>query len=408
MSCCSTPGLMPVVDAIDQMLKHANPITDIEWVPIGEALGRVLAEPQISPVDVPPLDNSAMDGYAVCFDDLQADRTTRLPISCRIPAGVGPSILQPGSAARIFTGAPVPSNADAVVMQEDTESDGEFVVLPPQGKRHQHIRPAGQDIANGQQVLDAHIRLRAQELGILASIGIAKVPVFRKLRVAVLSTGDELVEPGVEPAPGQIYNSNRYTLAGLLDQLGMEMVDVGIVQDSAQSTEAALQDAAARADVVVSSGGVSVGEEDYVKSTVEKLGQLHLWKLAIKPGKPLAFGEVAGTPFIGLPGNPTSVLVTFHIAARAFLLKMQGLSDVSYPRYRLPAGFERLRAAPREEYLRVRMGKDDGGAMRLQCYENQSSGVLFSAAWATGYAVIPMNAVVEEGDLVDYIPFSEL
>ncbi len=408
MSCCSSPGLMPVEEALQRMLAHAQPITEIEWVPVEQALGRVLAESQVSPVDVPPLDNSAMDGYAVSFDDLQADQAVRLPISLRIPAGVGPSSLQPGTAARIFTGAPVPLNADVIVMQEDTESDGESVLLPRQEKRHQHIRVAGQDIACGQQVLSAHIRLRAQELGVLASIGIAKVPVFRKLRVAVLSTGDELVEPGTEPAPGQIFNSNRYTLAGLINELGLDMVDIGIVQDTAQSTEIALRDAASRADVVISSGGVSVGEEDYVKDTVEKLGQLHLWKLAIKPGKPLAFGEVGGKPFIGLPGNPTSVFVTFHIAARAFLLKMQGMDDLSYPRYRIPAGFTRSRPVPREEYLRVRLSQSEDGAMILKCYDNQSSGVLFSAAWATGYAVLSMNGVVSEGDLIDYIPFTEL
>ncbi|GAB3274380.1 gephyrin-like molybdotransferase Glp [Parahaliea aestuarii] len=397
--------LTPVSDALAQMLAAAVPVAESASRALLDALGCVLVQTVVADVDVPPDDNSAMDGYAL----RAADAGMSLPVSQRIPAGSNPQPLSPGTAARIFTGAPVPPGADTVVMQENCKETDGLLQIQESIAPGDNIRPRGQDIARGATVLAAGHRLRPQDLGLLASIGVAAVEVYRPLRVAVASTGDELVEPGSAGGlcPGQLYNSNRYLLSGLLQRLGMEVIDGGILPDDGPATAAALQDLAGRSDCVITSGGVSVGEEDHVKAQVERLGELSLWRLAIKPGKPLAFGQVCGTPFIGLPGNPTSSFVTFCLIARPWLLRAQGLTDVEPIAMTARAGFAVSRAGTRQEYLRVSLERE-GGELVARRYPNQSSGVLSSVCYSDGLAVVPVGVTVAEGDPLDVILFDSL
>ena len=404
MDCCdSQPDLISFDDALQRLVQKSAPVVGIEQVPVAQAVGRVLAESPVSTVSVPPADNSSMDGYAVSTGDLSADDETLLPVSQRIPAGAAPEQLLAGTCARIFTGAEIPAGADAVVMQENVRVDGDNVWLPSAVVAGSNIRREGQDIVSGSAVLAEGRVLNPADLGMLASVGLSQVCVYKPLRVAILSTGDELVEPGDRLKAGQIYNSNRYILSGLLQGLGMDIVDVGRVADTREATLSALKQAASQADVIISTGGVSVGEEDHVKAAVEQLGQLDLWKIRIKPGKPVAYGRVGETPFIGLPGNPTSTLITFCLLARPCLMGLQGASY--QPPLSLPvkAGFIRTRAITRQEFIRVRV--ENGVAAP---YGNQSSGVLASASWAHGVAVIPPQMQVAEGDEIAFIPFSEL
>ncbi|MDF3931033.1 molybdopterin molybdotransferase MoeA [Pseudomonas citronellolis] len=402
MSCCDKPGLLPVEDALAQLMELARqaPIDATETVALAEADGRVLAEPLLAGLDLPPWDNSAMDGYALRLADWQGEP---LAVSQKIFAGVAPQALQPGTCARIFTGAPLPQGADCVEMQENVEvlDDGRVRFLEPL-KGGQHIRPQGQETRRGDTMLPAGTRLGAIELGLAASLGQAELTVRRKPRVALLSTGDELVEPGTALQPGQIYNSNRALLKVWLLRSGCEVVDAGILPDDLAKTRQALA-ALAGVDLILSTGGVSVGEADFLGAALREAGELALWKLAIKPGKPLTVGHYQGVPVIGLPGNPASTLVTFALLARPYLLRRLGVEAVTPLRFEVPAGFAWKHAGNRREYLRARL--ENGRAL---LYPNQSSGVLRSAAWADGLVEVREGRTLEAGEAVTFIPLSEV
>ena len=381
-------------------LADSAPVRLTEALPLAAADGRVLAEPVMAALDLPPWDNSAMDGYALRLADWQGEP---LPVSQRILAGTVPLTLQSGSCARIFTGAPLPAGADCVEMQENAEvlDDGRVRFLQSLRPR-QHIRAQGQETRIGEQVLEVGTRLTAIELGLIASLGVAHIKVFAGLRVAVLSTGDELVEPGQPLAPGQIYNSNRQLLISWLQRLGCTVLDAGILPDDLPATRAALA-GLQNADLILSTGGVSVGEADFLGEALREEGQLALWKLAIKPGKPLTFGHYRGVPVIGLPGNPASTLVTFGLLARPYILRRMGVQQVEPLACNVPAGFAWPQPGSRREYLRAQLQEG-----RAVLYPNQSSGVLRSAAWADGLVEVRENSTLVEGDAVRFIPFSEL
>lgn len=400
--------MLSAVEARTQLLAGVRRITGTELVPTADALGRVLAEPQVSVINVPPLDNSAMDGYAVSLADFAGSPPFRLRVTQRIPAGQMGQPLGASTAARIFTGAPIPAGCDAVVMQEDCTLDGETVIINQPPKSGQNIRRAGEDITVGTEVLHAGIRLHPQEMGLAASVGLAQLPVYRKLRVATFFTGDEIVMPGRPLQPGQIYNSNRFVLTGLLQRLGCDIVDLGIVPDNLEMTIKVLRQAASKADLVITSGGVSVGEEDHVKAAVETVGKLDLWRIAIKPGKPLAFGDAGGVPFIGLPGNPVSAFVTFCLFVRPFILASQGVIETNPLALSLRADFDWPRPDKRREFLRARMAIAEDGVTVVQIFPNQGSGVLTSTVWANGLVEIPENTTVQKGETVRFIPFSSL
>ena len=396
--------LLSVESALQRVLgtvqASGRPVLEVDLL---KALDCVLARDVISSIAVPGDDNSAMDGYAL----RAVDAHQQLPVSQRIPAGSVGTQLKPGTAARIFTGAAIPSGADAVVMQENCQLVKGCISISGSVVAGQHIRLRGQDISSGSVVLRAGRRLRPQDIGLLASIGMAQVSVYKRLKVAILSTGDELVDPAntgndKQLPAGQIYNSNRYTLASLLSHLNVELVDGGIIPDDPDATARALQSAADVADCVICSGGVSVGEEDLVKNQVEKLGKLDLWKLAIKPGKPLAFGRIGETPFFGLPGNPTSVFVTFCLVARPYLHKLQGLAEAAPIKLTALARFNSGRPGGRQEYRRVTVRNAETGLVASD-YANQSSGVLSSVSHSNAFAVIPAGEVVTEGNQVEVI-----
>ena len=412
MTAPTRPPLKPLFDALQLLLGHAQTLQEFESVPTGDADGRVLAQDVVSGLQVPPHDNSSMDGYALRCAEAH-DQGAEFAVSQRIAAGTSGVALQPGTVARIFTGAPVPLGADAVVMQEDCtplpDVDGLPRVrvnsLPLPG---QWIRRAGEDVAQGDVVLAKGHRLGPAELGLAASVGLDQLLVVRRPRVALFSTGDELVMPGTvapkDMKPGAIYNSNRFFLSALLRRLGCEVTDLGIVPDQREATVQALRDAALAHDVILTSGGVSVGEEDHIKPAVQTLGTLDLWQIAIKPGKPFAHGRIGAAHFLGLPGNPVSSLVTFLVLVRPFLLQLQGVTDVAMKTVAARADFDWPRADKRQEFLRVRRNAAGG----LDLFPNQSSGVLTSAVWGDGLVDNPANTSIVYGDSVRYVSFSEL
>lgn len=396
--------MLSVDDALERVLQSIVPVDGIERIPTMEARGRVLAESQVSELDVPTHDNTQMDGYAVRMADCHSGHA-RLRVSQRIPAGHVGTALAPGSAARIFTGGLIPSGADTVVMQEDTTAetgeDGDFVVIHATPKPGDWIRRAGEDIHSGATILSSGTRLNAQELGLAASVGRATLPVRRRLNVAIFFTGDELAMPGQPLKPGAIYNSSRFTLRSLLEDLDCSVTDLGIVPDTLSATRSALRRAAQGHDCIITSGGVSVGEEDHVKPAVEAEGHLDLWQIAMKPGKPLAFGRVGGTLFLGLPGNPVSSFVTFLLFVRPALLRLQGALDVAPMAFAIRADFDWKNPDRRQEYLRVRLNSSGG----LDLFPNQGSAVLTSTVWADGLVENPPSKAIAAGDIVRFLPF---
>ena len=396
-------ALTPLSEALELILATAVARPEREVVALEAAANRFCAEAICADRARPPADNSAMDGYAVASRDVPGV----LSVSQRVPAGQAPAPLQEGTAARIFTGAEIPEGADSVVLQEEAQVLAEGVKLPA-ATSGQHIRRRGDDIRPGDRLVAAGQRMAPQDIGLLASVGIDALKVFRPLTVAVLTTGDELREPGSgDLSPGQIYNSNRFSLAAQLGALGMTVLDLGNIPDDPERVGEALEHAAAEADCVVTAGGVSVGEEDHVRSQIESRGSLNLWKLAIKPGKPLAFGEVCGTPIFGLPGNPVSAFITFALVAKPWLIARQGGRVTPALRFPVQAAFTVSRPGSREEFLRVQL-LGAGTAMRAQLARSQSSGVLSSLSEADAVAVIAPGTTVAEGDWLEVMPLSAL
>ena len=396
-------GMLSVDEALEVLLAGAKPVVEIEQVPALEASGRVLARSLASTMDVPPMDNSAMDGYALRASEVPAPET-RLKLAQRIMAGEVGKPLEPGSAARIFTGAPIPSGADAIVMQEFCAVEGDSVVVRKVPKPGEWIRRTGSDVQRGDTVVPAGKRLLPQDTGLAASVGIGTMPVYRRVRMGLFFTGDELVMPGEPLAPGRIYNSNRFTLNGMAHAFGCDVSDYGIVPDSLEATRAVLKRASAECDIIVTSGGVSVGDADFVKPAVEAEGSLLMWRISMKPGRPLAFGRVGACAFIGLPGNPVSSFVTFLIFVRPFLLRTQGMTEVAPRVTDARADFDWIEPDPRREFLRVKWNGNGG----LDLFPTQDSAVLTSTAWADGLVDNPPNRTIRKGDRVQYLPFAEL
>ncbi|MFY0402477.1 molybdopterin molybdotransferase MoeA [Pantoea dispersa] len=404
-----TAGLISLEDAQQKMLQQLQPISDCLSVALADAAGRITAKPVISPLDVPPFDNSAMDGYALRLSDLSADRV--LPVAGKAFAGAPFNGEWPaGSVIRIMTGAPVPAGCDAVVMQEQTEPrDGGIVITAPV-RAGQNIRRIGEDIQAGKQVLDAGVRLGAAELPLLASLGIAEVSVLRKLRVAIFSTGDELQAVGQPLAEGQIYDTNRFTVALMLRKLGCEVIDLGVIADDPAKLRQAFSEADRQADVVISTGGVSVGEADFTKAMLEELGAITFWKLAIKPGKPFAFGRLANSWFCGLPGNPVSAAVTFYQLVQPLLATLNGQTTRIMPLRQRARATQRLKKAPgRLDFQRGILSRGDDGVLEVRSTGAQGSHVFSSFALADCFIVLERDrGDVEPGEWVDVEAFNSL
>lgn len=396
--------------ALALLEERLTTIVDQETIPIQQADGRILASNILSHRSVPPHDNAAVDGYAVYFDDLSAEGDTALPLDGRIAAGHPlDHEAERGSCWRIFTGAPMPDGPDTIIMQEDCTVADNAVTIPPGIKRGANRRHAGEDIQAGDLILKAGKRLRAQDIGLLASIGITEIQVFNRLRVALFSTGDEVRDIGSPLPDGSIYDANRYSISSLLTGLGCVVSDLGILPDSREAIKAALDQAAGNHDVVMTSAGVSTGEEDHVRNAVEALGSIHFWRLAIRPGRPIAFGQVGAVPFIGLPGNPVAVMVTFMRFARPALLRMGGCTETAPAMFRVPAQFSYRKKAGRREWLRVMLRPGADGTLAAEKYAKDGAGILSSMVAADGLAELPEPLTeVTPGTMVDFLPFSEV
>lgn len=415
--------LTPLDDALALMREQISPVTEPTRVPVDQALGRILCEDITSPRNVPPHDNSAVDGYAVYFDDLNSDSETRMPFTGRIAAGHPldrPAVH--GEALRIFTGAPMPvgadgdqkSGPDTVFMEEDVTVDGDSVILPAGLKQGSNRRDAGEDIRKGSTILGSGSRLRAQDLGLAASVGLSELPVYGPLRVAVFSTGDEIRDPSGDAPEGCVFDANRYSIKGLLNGLGCKVTDLGILGDDQATIEGALRDAAADHDLLITSGGVSAGEEDHVKAAVEANGNIHLWRLAIKPGRPIALGQVSdgasgNAAFVGLPGNPAAAMVTFMVVARPLILWLSGASDAAARRYDVVAGFDYKKKSGRREWARARLEQGPDGVLTAHKDHSSGAGILTSMVGADGLVELSEDIEnVAPGDHVSFLPFNEV
>ncbi|HZL58854.1 MAG TPA: gephyrin-like molybdotransferase Glp [Stellaceae bacterium] len=403
-------ALMPAAEAQGILQAQTHAVTETETVALSAARGRVLAAPVVATRDVPPYDNAAVDGYAVLFDDLKPGEATVLPVAGR--AAAGHPLTRPirhGETIRVFTGAPMPEGADTVLMQEDCRVESGNAILPPGIKRGANRRFAGEDVKRGDTVLSPGRRLRPQEIGLAASLGLTELTVFRKLRVAVFSTGDEVREPGGELPRGAIFDSNRYTLRALLETLGCAVTDLGILKDDLPAVRNALARAAESHDLVLTSGGMSTGEEDHVKAAVEALGRLHFWRLAIKPGRPVAMGQLGRVPFMGLPGNPVAVMVTFLLLARPLILRLSGAEEAPPRLFRVKSGFAYDKKGSRTEYLRARLKRGDGGEWIAEKFPRDGAGILTSMVESDGLVEIAeKTSHVELGGEIDFLPFSEV
>lgn len=386
-------------------LSQVRGIKQTERVTILEALGRVCSQDIKSSLDIPPNYNSAMDGFAINTASLNDDATS-LPISQRIAAGDKAQALKPGSAARIFTGAMMPEGSDAVVIQENCEYSDNKVTIRKAVAANANIRPQGQDIQKGAVVITKGQKINAIDISLLASIGVTSINVFRPVTVALFSTGNELVEPGNTLQAGQIYNSNRPLLIALCHKLGFKVHDCGIVEDTLEATKQALLKAASCADVIISSGGVSVGEEDHVKPAVEALGHLELWKVQMKPGKPVAYGHINNTPFLGLPGNPVSSFTVFQLLGLPLLTSLQSGQWQEPYHYPVTANFEK-KLSTREDYIRVKLLINESRELCADCFPNLSSGVMSSLSWADGLVRQAVDTSITYGDKVDFFPLHE-
>ncbi|NKB48074.1 MAG: molybdopterin molybdenumtransferase MoeA [Alphaproteobacteria bacterium] len=410
--------LMPADNALAILLERLHPVVDTETMHLRAAAGRIAATDVVAERDVPPHDNSAVDGFAVYFDDLSTTGETALPVAGRAAAGHPlPHNQKRGEAVRIFTGAPMPrgpdGGPDTILMQEDCAvenlSDGEQVVIPLGIRKGANRRSRGEDVRAGATILTTGQRLRPQEIGLVASIGLTALSVYRPLRVALLSTGDEVFEPGVDLPDGGIYDANRYSLLALLDALGCEVTDLGILPDDREVITDVIAKAANLHDALITSAGMSVGEEDHLSAAVAAVGQLHFWKLAIKPGRPVALGQIGGMAFIGLPGNPAAMMVTFLRLARPALLRLAGATDLEPQLYKVQAGFDHTKKAARREYVRVRLSAGKDGNLVAHKFPREGAGILTSLVEADGLVELSEDVTqLTVGTMVDFLPFTEV